>query len=701
MPLDGTIGAVTKHLAETDKELREHRAALTALAETLQAITAKLAGFAARGELATAEAIANARTLRDRAWHLLRRHWIEGGAAPSADELQAVDGESGLPDRFETLLRAADAVVDRRAEGMEQLVALEQQRARAAETETLRRAAAEAAERARQAHELAVAEWQAAWRPAGIVPQDPAAMREWLAARKDVLKLKRDAEDAREREWALARRHDAAWAALATLLPAEAAAAGGQITALLRTADRLAGEREAARRAIDAAAERLKTAQENADKAQRDRDRAEQDLAEWRAGWVATIGALRLPVETPPADAQVALDLWSRIESAAGQWQIARQRVGDMARTIEAFAAQSAATARRAAPDLADQPPHEQVRQLTSRLGQAREAQSERRRLTTELKSVRERQATLSKQVDAAEDALAGLRALAQAEDDTALQAAIERAARHSALSREIEQRTAELRGQDDGRSRGELEAEAAGCDIDTLRDRIDAIDQRLSEIADRRTARALRRAEVEGALADMERGRDAAAAAQDMRDARAEIDDIAARYVRLRLAQMLLTAAIDRIRAQSQDPLLRRAGELFGALTEGRYCRLVTVDADGEALAIEAQRPDGTACPVDRLSEGTSDQLYLALRLAAIEEAARGAEALPLIADDLLAGFDDRRALAALRALSEFGRTTTQVILFTHHAHIADMASPDLASVHRLGIREAGQSAREYPSAA
>ncbi len=128
----------------------------------------------------------------------------------------------------------------------------------------------------------------------------------------------------------------------------------------------------------------------------------------------------------------------------------------------------------------------------------------------------------------------------------------------------------------------------------------------------------------------------------------------------------------------------MRRAGEIFSVLTERRYERLTPGETEDGTAVLEAVRPDGVACPVDRLSEGTRDQLYLALRLAAIEDASRGAEALPLIADDLLAGFDDRRALAAMRVLAAFA-TTTQTILFTHHAHIAEMATPELASVHRL----------------
>ncbi len=100
--------------------------------------------------------------------------------------------------------------------------------------------------------------------------------------------------------------------------------------------------------------------------------------------------------------------------------------------------------------------------------------------------------------------------------------------------------------------------------------------------------------------------------------------------------------------------------------------------------MVVVALRPDGTACPAERLSEGARDQLYLALRLAAIGGHAAQTEPLPFIADDLLASFDDRRARASLRVLADFG-AVTQTILFTHHDHIAAMADPATTRVLRL----------------
>lgn len=73
-------------------------------------------------------------------------------------------------------------------------------------------------------------------------------------------------------------------------------------------------------------------------------------------------------------------------------------------------------------------------------------------------------------------------------------------------------------------------------------------------------------------------------------------------------------------------------------------------------------------------MSEGTCDQVYLALRLASLSLYLDREEPLPFIVDDILVNFDDQRSLATLRVLVEFSKRT-QVIMFTHHQHIVELA--------------------------
>ena len=66
-------------------------------------------------------------------------------------------------------------------------------------------------------------------------------------------------------------------------------------------------------------------------------------------------------------------------------------------------------------------------------------------------------------------------------------------------------------------------------------------------------------------------------------------------------------------------------------------------------------------------LSQGTADQLYLAVRLAVCRLVLPGEDPCPLVLDDALANFDDERMALALDALTELARER-QILLFTCH---------------------------------
>ena len=176
----------------------------------------------------------------------------------------------------------------------------------------------------------------------------------------------------------------------------------------------------------------------------------------------------------------------------------------------------------------------------------------------------------------------------------------------------------------------------------------------------------------------ELERGRGADGAAQDEAIAAAGLAALARDYARLEAACLLVTLAIDRHRSRYQDPLIARASTLFAALTGGAFARLVLDYRDGDALTIVAERADRLRVSIAGLSEGTRDQLYLALRLAALGEFGARADPLPFVCDDLLVSFDDRRAELALEVLAEAG-ATLQVVLFTHHEHVVDLAQARL----------------------
>lgn len=84
--------------------------------------------------------------------------------------------------------------------------------------------------------------------------------------------------------------------------------------------------------------------------------------------------------------------------------------------------------------------------------------------------------------------------------------------------------------------------------------------------------------------------------------------------------------------------------------------------------------RPDGQQVDVAGMSEGSRDQLYLALRLSALELQIDQGLSMPLIADDLFINFDDVRTAVGLQVLGELSRRM-QINFLTHHDHLVPLA--------------------------
>ena len=131
--------------------------------------------------------------------------------------------------------------------------------------------------------------------------------------------------------------------------------------------------------------------------------------------------------------------------------------------------------------------------------------------------------------------------------------------------------------------------------------------------------------------------------------------------YDALTTALEALGAANDQLRQRFSPALNQKAGELFAALTGGRWPRL-TLARDFSAQAAEG---DALPRPSLALSTGTAEQLYLAVRLAVCALTVPDA---PIVLDDALCAFDDARCTLALELLREQARER-QILLFSCHS--------------------------------
>ena len=126
-----------------------------------------------------------------------------------------------------------------------------------------------------------------------------------------------------------------------------------------------------------------------------------------------------------------------------------------------------------------------------------------------------------------------------------------------------------------------------------------------------------------------------------------------------LELAQDTLAKAAAELQRRFAPELSRRAQDLFSQLTDGQYDRL-TLSEDLSLLA-GSHKEATLRSPLWR-SSGTTDQLYLALRLALSETLTPQA---PLVLDDALVRFDDHRLKLTLEVLQEIAKDK-QILLFT-----------------------------------
>lgn len=157
-----------------------------------------------------------------------------------------------------------------------------------------------------------------------------------------------------------------------------------------------------------------------------------------------------------------------------------------------------------------------------------------------------------------------------------------------------------------------------------------------------------------------------------------ARLAELARQWNVLAVADALMRRIQEIYDRERQPANIRRASELFRRFTRGRFERVKAVE-EGDRKIILAVRPNLEELRPEALSRGTREQLYLALRLALVEELKEGGRVLPLIFDDILVNFDDERARATAETLAEIARDR-QAWFFTAH-------EPTRALLHEVGV--------------
>jgi len=425
---------------------------------------------------------------------------------------------------------------------------------------------------------------------------------------------------------------------------------------------------------------------QNLENAIRDVEAIESEIAALRANdealerdWHGVLGVLQCKPSAGFAEADAALTIWDDALLAHEKVKDEESRLAGMRARIGDFEKAVAGLCERVAPDLAGGDAFAAVEQLSERLQEARDAERDLQRLGAEAARFQQQMAKLEADHAAALALVSeGARVLGLP-DAAVLAPALDRLARREALFGEAAGARRDLAAMANGLSAEALLAEREGLDFDTLEGEIIRLQDRLDQIREEEKAAFAASRDAERALEALLKGRNASALAQQKQEAAADLLDISRRWLVRAAAARLAAQAIERHRQSAQDPVIARTSALFSHATGGAFEALGMRFGDKDELVFRAVRKGGEDVAVEGLSDGTRDQLFLALRLALLEQ--RRGEPLPFIGDDILTSFDEERTAQAIAMLAEFGEKR-QTIIFSHHRHVAEIAA------ERLGER-------------
>ena len=620
-------------------------------------------------------AIAAVRRHRDIGWQLIYRRAFTGDPPDAAQEA-AWAREQSLPLGFERSITAADDLADRRNREGERLVqATELTRriggltARLAATETKRTAAQAQRDAAREA-----------WRDACTalaLPDDAAIaeLRAFLAGRERVIDADEAFAAASRDQAALEERH-AAWAGRLAAELGRTAASATTLTELLGLAEECL---EANKHAEDMRArlqDRLATQRKNRDEKADRRHSAETALAMLMQEWAQVRQALQRPDGEDPATTIELLELLNLLDHEHQAATKLGHRLREMQEEIAGFRTQAAELAARLTPELTDSDAFAVAQALRQRLGEQRELARQHETVAAALKRADAALARHQKQHDDSHVELRTVLAVIAADSVEVAQARVALAAERARMADTLRRSEAELHAKGDGHSVTELRREVEAVAMDDIVGAI-GLAQRDRDAANADAqSLAARVATMQAEMAQQAAADSATRAAAEQQSAIAALRRVTEEAALMHLAALLLDASLTQVEIAGTSVLLARIADLFRTITGGTYTRIeVEEQSDGSAglIAVQAAFPDERKAVKD-LSEGERDQLFLALRLAAIEDHVATAPPLPFVCDDILQTFDDDRATAAMQALVQLSENV-QVILLSHHRHLLALA--------------------------
>lgn len=689
MPVPETLDHFEKQFQEITENIRDYSRQYKELeAEKAQAVH-DLDALLLKSDAPTLAQLQESRASRNQLWHSIKQHYIDGDTRADSD-WHAAGAE--IPILYEQQVDDADHLADRLRLEADQVVKRADLEAKG---QMLDSRLAQLLKRLDQANALqqhTQQAWENTWSPLGIEAGTPREMKQWAARVENLLSSFQSANAMNEGATNLAREYEAHRQAISTQIAKFTPAAelqGMGLEALLEMCEQRLAQEEQMLNQEKELRQALKDTESRISKAQESIKLVEDDLAVWVQEWNQAIEGLGVKPDVHPEYAVETLEQLVMFFDKLDASEEKRRRIYGIDKVKEEFDKKVFTFVDGITFGHHGQGASIIAEQLHQNLNEAREARAKLEKIKDAEKAENAifRDADIS--FSTASEQLSALKKQANVADDVALVKAGEESRRKRGLQQKLEALEQELTRNGDGLTIEALEQEADSSDIDAVEGGIQQVSIDLSELLKQRDEWRDQRQTLQNRIDAKDGNAAAANAAEEAEQHLASIAAGAEQYLRLKIAALILGQQIEAYRKQNQAPVLARAGSLFARLTLGSYAGLRDELGDGDKPILLGVRPDNTEVLVDKMSDGTRTQLYLSLRLATLEQHLCNGEPIPFVVDDILINFDDHRTKASLEVLAEVAEKT-QVLLFTHHRRVIDLAATITARAgiytHELG---------------
>lgn len=456
----------------------------------------------------------------------------------------------------------------------------------------------------------------------------------------------------------------------------------GALAERLKTAERQLAELEELM-SLDA---RRQAAEEEASSASTRAEEAERELAAATRRWQEAVGAAGLPAGFSPRQVAQLAQRAEQIHALRDRLARLREEHAQRSKELQGLEGRIAQLARQARLEMADRPVEEQLEALRRHLAEAESHAQRHRQLRRQwrrlgrrlarhraaLGRLRQERRRLFEQLGVADEMAFRQRAERQARFQ-------ELAARRQALCDEI---AAALAGRGSEKQLEELLAEPSAG----RRQRHRQLQERLEACQLQLRQRYEKRGQIQEQLRQLAEDRSPAETHLALAAIEHRLETTVRQWQVLSVTYGILQQVRKQYEATRQPQALQEASRYLADITEGRYRRVWTPLSEP---VLRVDDSAGTPHPVENLSRGLREQLFLCLRLALVAGYAQRGIRLPLLLDDVLVNFDRRRAEAAAGVLDAFAKTGHQVLVFTCHDHLAEVFAARRVPVRPLPAQD------------